>query len=195
MDELNPNNDQIKTLLMKAVVHALCATKNFPTHTQNCHTIIMYRCDSVTKKNENSLDKIFDFYEKKINLCQILKLISWQEACLYSGCVIWIILYAIVVVVFFLCFGYSENNDNAFLWIYYIVSYSIFLVLFLLIVLLHYLDQLCRMKQHFAWTDDLNWSKLRLAKFAMKINEIWDGAEMYRCLQSLLPQKWMVQLI
>eukprot|EP01084_Bolivina_argentea_P092816 166962_1 len=191
MNALNRNHEKIKTLFMKAVVHSLYASHDIDKHKMNCRTIIMYYCD---KKNDNSLQEMYVFYRGKYALSDI-KLIDCKEACLFSGCGLWIVLYAMVVCIFLICFGYSENNNNQFLWMYYIISYSVFLILFLLIVLLHYLDPFCRLKHHFAWTEDLQWSTLKVAKFAQKFNEIWYAGERYKCLQTILEQKWMVQLI
>eukprot|EP01084_Bolivina_argentea_P029506 54788_1 len=204
MIELNPDHNEIKTLFMKALIMSLYSNMCYVNeHKKNCREIIMYTLyNSASKvstvqehKRMQLLDKMFDFYRSKVPFNEYVNHFSCSEACLYSGCGIWIALYAVIVSIFLICFGYSENSDNNFLWMYYIVSYSVFLVLFLLIVLLHYLDPLCRMKQNFGWTRHLKWTNVRRDTFAKKTNEIWDAAQMYICLQCILQQKWLVQLI
>ena len=162
MNELNPSQNEIKTILIKALVLSKITFRQ-SFHSKNCRLIIQHH---MAPKADTDIDELIEFYKNpNVNLWNIRKHISWGHFCAYSGLILWICLYVIVVSVFLLCFGYSEDRMDSFLRDFYIILYAIVLLLSLCIMLLHYLDPLMRMKKHFGWMEAIRWGEIYNSKW------------------------------
>ena len=207
MQELSPSNDETKTVFMRAVLLALYSVPETEIHSKNCRLIIInyikWECQDLDAMFDSHFEKrskegraVLDLYKKEnVSIFDMLKFVNLKHLCVYSGYIAWICLYVIVVSVFFLCFGYSENRMDSFLWNFYIILYVMLLLFSLCIMLLHYMDPMVRMKKHFGWLRKFNWKHFDMSVFISNFERIWYTAEAYLFFEEMFEQSWMARMI
>eukprot|EP01083_Nonionella_stella_P061119 159346_1 len=216
--ELNPEEDETKTVFMQSMVLLLYPKYDSyeppspSSETQSLlhqsltvedeHVLHLDYCSNMFKKwchlryNDDKVKYEIDKSDKDNNWCKLFSTIRWRGILNETSYMLWILFFIVVVTAFWLCFVHSVNHSIRLLWIYYIVSYSVCFLLFVAILLCHFMDGLCRFKTHFCWMDRIKLDPSEFYVFGQQINLIWRTIEICDMLYEMLEQQsWLIRMI